>query len=113
MPDPDPTPVPVPAAPAHSYSWQQLARDIITLIQVVALAYVARIGTTVENRQAEVKQTLEVKAKDDAKATKVQLWNAWKQLEWIAEESGKQKDKDKAAEAKVVYDQWIALMNGD
>lgn len=104
MPEPEPKP---------GYSWQQLARDFLQVLQIIALAYVARIGTTVENRQVEVKTTLEKKAADEKEATKITLWNAYTQLLWRAEETGKQKDKDKAAEAKRVYDDWVALMNGD
>lgn len=107
MPDPDPTPAPV------GYSWQQLARDVLSVLQIIALAYVARVGTVVENRQEQVKTTLEKKASDEKEGTRTLLWNAYTQLLWRAEETGKQKDKDKAAEAKRVYDDWVALMNGD
>lgn len=107
MPEPVPTPAPA------GYSWQQLARDVLMLIQVVALAYVARIGNMVENRQEQVRTTLEKKSEDEKQAMKVQLWNAYTQLLWRAEETGKQKDRDKAAEAKKVYDDFVSLINTD
>lgn len=57
-------------------------------------------------RQEEVKQTLEVKATHDAQATEIQMWSTWKYLQSIADESGSPADRNKALEAKKMYDEF-------
>jgi len=101
------------------YSWQQVVRDALQLLQIVALAWIASLGAhnsskleAVETRQVEVKEDLEAKAAKERKAIEVNLRSSWKYLESLAVESGKQSDKDNAATAKRVLDDFLAHSNG-
>src|SRR6185436_20120107 len=91
------------------YSWQQIVRDVIQALQVLALAWIATLGTQnkdkssgVQQQQAEVKEDLEAKAQKERRAIEVNLRSSWKYLDSLAVESGKQTDKDNAATAKKV-----------
>lgn len=52
--------------------------------------------------------TESAKSKEQAQATAVNLWSNWKYLDSFAQIPGApQRDKDKAAEAKRVYDEFV------
>jgi len=96
------------------YSWQQIVRDVIQALQVLALAWIATLGTQnkdkisgVQQQQAEVKEDLEAKAQKERRAIEVNLRSSWKYLDSLAVESGKQTDKDNAATAKKVLEDFL------
>lgn len=111
---------------AQPYSWPQFARDFLTVLQVVALAYVANVGSRnhgkieqVETRQVEqvetaesVKATLERKAAAERAALEANLRASWKYLDSVAYESELPKDKEAAAAAKRAYEEFKAKNGG-
>src|SRR5690348_15454324 len=109
-------------------TWQQVVRDALSVVQIVALAYLAgqshqnvgrieAVQTQVDQRAeeittkqdhtakraAQVQATLEAQTREDVKARGVQLYSAWKYLEDVAAATGSKADADAAAEAKKAY----------
>ena len=112
------------------YTWQQVARDILAVVQIIALAYVARLGNvnheqverktteivekqdSAEKKVEKVKATLETKTRRDDKAIEVNLRASWRYLQDLADESGSPRDQERATEAKKVLDDFLAHKNG-
>lgn len=86
---------------------QKQEEDKDTLAQQTAktdakLATIEKTATKIETTAMKTAATVEDSAG-------IQLYNAWKNLEWLAYESGKPEDVKKAAEAKQVFDTFRAI----
>lgn len=108
--------------PAGQHPAYQLARDILQLVILVLTMY----ATTVSSKNTEriesvgqkqeaaaekttaVKDQLEARQAEEARALGVQLYSTWKYLEDVAAASGSVRDSLKAAEAKKLYQDHIA-----
>ena len=109
-------------------TWKQIIRDVLAVVQVVALAYLAgqshqnvnrieavqsqvdakaeEITTKQDHsarRTAQVQATLEARTKEEDRARGVQLYSSWKYLEDVAEAEPTKANQDAAAEAKRTY----------
>lgn len=106
----------------------KVARDFINLLTLAFCFYTANVGSRnqekierVEQKQTEVvvkqdvaaknaeevKQALDGRYEDDIKSQGVQLYSTWRYLEDMAVSTGHKQDKDKAIEARRLYDAHI------
>lgn len=107
---------------------QQIVRDIIQFLTVGLTMYVASVSASnhskmkdVEEQQKEVivrqesaatkaevvKHVLETKLEDDSEQRGIQLYSTWKYLEDVATASGGRKDREKADEARRLYERHL------
>lgn len=126
MPESPPSPSPVAQVAAHPAV--TIAQMLFQFLTMVVVMYTANLGNRnhdkierVESRQEQaadqaadainqtkaVKKAVERKSETDTEATAIQLWSAWKYLESVYEASGKEDDRAKAEEAKLVYDDYM------
>lgn len=110
------------------YTWPQVVRDAIGVLQIVVLAYLAgqshsnvgrieavqtQVDTKAEEisvkqdhaakKASEVKATLDARTKEDIRVHGVSLYSSWKYLEDVAASTEKPADIAAANEARKAY----------
>lgn len=121
MPSPD-------SAPSAASNGLQIANvvmnGLMTLLTTYLLFVSQKTHNNVESVQAVQQQAAETtqtvkneldrkaekdswRAKEDAQTTAINLWSIWTYLDHVANESGLPKDKEKADQARKVYDNFI------